>query len=185
MFTAYVSNLEKNKFSSNDSSMIDNNLYKTTRDDNNQWQDGSVHYADIPAITTSRPQSGVYDALATPTHNVKQSDNPLYSSTQELRMSATYDSVPPRARSLTPSAISSMFPITSYTPDLGKKIEDNSMVTASHMYSSPVPGPIGNNMMNNRLSYSFELELLSNHETSQVYHQRFSQITTNSTYTEL
>ena len=160
--------------------MIDNCLYKTTREkDNDSHQDGSVHYADIPrpSITTSRPQSGVYDTLATPSHTVKQSDNPLYSSTQELRMSTTYDTVPPRARSLTPSSVPYMLP----SPNIGSSANHATKGVYTTVENESNANP---NIINNKLSYGLELEL-SNREIPPVHHQRSLSQTANPIYTEL
>ena len=151
--------------------MTENNPYKTTRmGDIENHQDNS-HYTAIPTeFSSSRPQSGVYDSLTTPTpsHKVKQSDNPLYSSTQELRISAAYD-IPSRARSLTPSAfeIPPVLPNTDFTNNYAK--------ASGHTTST------GNS---NRLSYGLELEL-SNREIPPVRHHRSLSQTAEPVYTEL
>ena len=150
--------------------MTENNLYKTTRmgkDIIENPQDDNNHYTAIPVPSSSRPQSGVYDGLAptTPSHTVKQSDNPLYSSTQELRLSATYDTVPSRARSLTPSAVPSLLP----NPN-----------TDSTYYAKALV-PTGNN---NRVSYGLELEF-GNCGIPPVHHQTSLSQTADGVHTEL
>ena len=150
--------------------MTENNLYKTTHVADMENQDDS-HYTAIPAFSSSRPQSDVYyDSLttSTPSHNVKQSDNPLYSSTQELRISAAYD-VPSRARSLTPSAFEMIPPVLPNT---------------DHASTSDHTTPKGNNTFNNRLSYGLELEL-SNREIPPICHKRSLSQTAEPVYTEL
>lgn len=133
--------------------MVQNNLYKSHTTYN---QPNSINFADvdIPVITTSRPTSAVYDAISTPTsnHKVKQSDNPLYSSTQELRLSASYDTIPSRGHSQTPS---------DQNPDQQTNQElishGTSVSPLSHISGPGTTSPI----RNNRLSYSIELQLSS------------------------
>lgn len=185
VYTAYLNRMEKNKFSPGESDMIDNNLYKTnsTQEKGKDTKDSTEtsFYADIPATTTTQPQSSIYDGLAppTPSHTVKQSDNPLYSSTQELRMSTTYDTIPSRGRSRTPSDVPPKVPNPN-TISSGKATtpfkdmpQDSGSVT-----------PTGNNIINNRLSYGLELEL-SNREIPPVHHQRSLSQGVDPVYTEL
>ena len=133
--------------------------------DCNSYQQDSVmsgtissHYVDIPVITSSRPQNGVYDCLAPATPNcfVKQSDNPLYSSAQELRIGSNYDIVPSRSHSR-----------ISTTSDI--QMSDNTR----------------GNIVSNRLSYGLELEL-SNRAIPPIHHKRSrSQGGVDPMYTEL
>ena len=159
--------------------MVPNELYKST--EKREYQDGkntteNSYYSDIPVISTSRPQSGVYDALATPTpsHKVKQSDNPLYSSTQELRLSNTYDTVPLKVRSQSQNDVqlpeSTLFGTSALEPNYATPKFDEK--------------PQSSSSTSNRLSYGIELEM-SSHEIL-IRHQRsLSQGVDSTAYTEL
>ena len=177
--TAHAKKMEKSKFSSMESEMVANDLYKSIQDQDKDHHQGTRDY--IPATTTSQPQSGVYDSLgsSTPSHTVKQSDNPLYSSTQELRMSTTYDTIPSRGRSTTPSDVPPRVPDPNTIP---------LKATSEPNYAMPqfdknllATGSTGSK---NRLSYGLELEL-SNLEIPPVHHQRNLSQGVDPVYTEL
>ena len=169
--------------------MVENNLYKTTQEkaDENYQDVDSTHYAAIPVITSSRPSSAMYThegmVQTTPNHSIKQSDNPLYSSAQELRMSSTYDTIPRRSRSRTPSEVRSPSCFNSNAALLDPSEPTN--------YDLPRfenrPGssdPVTQNTSNNRLSYGLELEF-SNRDIVHVQHKRSLSQNLDSIYTEL
>ena len=163
--------------------MVQNNLYKshTTYNQPNSIDSADIdsHYADIPVITTSRPTSAVYDAMSTPTsnHKVKQSDNPLYSSTQELRLSASYDTIPSRGHSQTPS---------DQHPDHQTSQELISHGTSVSPLSHNISGPgTTSPTRNNRLSYSIELQLSSQAFPFSRHQRSLSQGMDTTVYTEL
>ena len=164
--------------------MVHNNLYKshTTHNQLNSIDsaEDDSHYADIPVITTSRPASGVYDALATPTpsHKVKQSDNPLYSSTQELRLSASYDTIPSRGHSQTPSDTHADPRVSQ---ELITQVTSVSPLPQCHDSSNASRSPT----RNNRLSYNIELQLSSQDFPFSRHQRSLSQGTDTAVYTEL
>ena len=164
--------------------MVQSNLYKshTTYNQPNSIDSADVdsQYADIPVITTSRPTSAVYDAMSTPTssHKVKQSDNPLYSSTQELRLSASYDTIPSRGRSQTPS---DQHPDHQTSQELISHGTSVSPLDLSHNSGPGTTSPI----RNNRLSYSIELQLNSQAFPFSRHQRSLSQGMDTAVYTEL
>ena len=177
MHADHMNKLKKSKFSSMDSDMVPNELYKSTSDDKREYQDSknateNSYYSDIPVISTSRPQSGMYDTLATPTpsHNmVKQSDNPLYSSTQELRLSNTYDTVPSKVRSQSQNDV---------------RIPEPTVFGTSALYTIPTSDEKPTNTSSNRLSYGLEFEM-SSHEVLLRHQRSLSHGVDSATYTEI
>ena len=151
--------------------MVPNELYKRT--ENTEYKDGqntteNSYYSDVPVINTSCPQSEVYDGLSsrvtTPGHTtMKQSDNPLYSSTQELRLNNSYDTIPSRSQGHSPTTgLEAPEPDGYATPQFDEK----------------------SNTINHRLSYGLELEL-SNRQILPVRHQRSLSQGIDPIYTEL
>ena len=167
ILTAYIRKLDKNKFTSTESDVVVNELYKTAQDKGGQREKDASHYSsDFPvSYASQRPQSGTYnDGLAPTTHNhnVKQSDNPLYSSTQELGLNI--NSVLPRSSSVPPRVL-----------DSSAKIDRDPNYAVSMLEDK------GNS---NRLSYGLELEL-SNQKNFRVRHQRSLSQGVDPVYTEL
>ena len=138
---------------------MDNDLYKTTIEKGNESQQDSQEatqsscYDDIPAITNKGPATR---PTYTPTPGIKQSDNPLYSSTQELKMNVTYDNpVVARSQSTTSrSADILLMSNTSFDPNhsLPYDLHSRGFICAT-----------GND---NHLSYGLQLENEQQRNTS-------------------
>lgn len=135
---------------------------------------GNSYYSSLSLLSTNRPESGINDGSAlvnsnTPSHPVKQSDNPLYSSTQELRMCASpyYDTVPSRSSSHNVHSNNISMPFDADSDNNYKLQSLNST-----------------KIINNHLSYGLELQV-SGRKIPPLCHQRSLSQGVDPIYTEL
>ena len=165
-----------------DGEMIDNDLYDSKKLQQDEKQlDGDEHYSAIPTLVTTQEKNEdnvVYDSVRPPStnHSVKQSDNPLYTSAQDLRRSIATSS---RANSLENvnaiSARSSPVPLHYDVPQFAGRSQERLLSGSTD----------SNNTFSNRLSYGLELEF-SNRQIPPVHHTRsLSQGGGDPLYTEL
>ena len=169
--------MEKTTVESAADIMMDNDPYKTSIEKGNECQQ-DIHeatqncYYDIPAINTN--QGPATRHISTPTPSIKQSDNPLYSSTQELKVNVNYDNtVLARSRSTTPKPADAL-PMSNTSFDPHYSLDD--------LKSKGLRCTAGNN---NHLSYGLELEM-SNKEIHLTHtYQHLVSYSTDPVYTEL
>ena len=164
--------------------MIANDLYKSTQKDHPRSRgettdNGNSYNVAIPGTTVyvSSSQSEIHDGLI-PSRTIKQSDNPLYSSTQELRFCTTNSGDPMLSgncqnnlRTLPPRASDHII------------ITDHKDVNSNDITMQVKETP----MKKKRLSYGLELEM-SNCEilsVAAVHHQRSLSQGIEPVYTEL
>ena len=181
--------VDKSKPTPSEEDLIDNELYdfKDRKgkdigkgDDETEENIEDVHYAAIPTVVATKEQNQQLYESMTPTPHVKQSDNPLYSSTQDLRRSMTIPS-----RGTSQENINSLSARSTPVPSFA----------AQNVYAVPQPasrqsldsgGPTNQNSASNRLSYGFEREFeLSNRQIPPARHTRSLSQGYDPLYTEL